>query len=40
MALQGNDAVFSASRLLRLAEDIESDAIAISYAAMFQGRQS
>ena len=35
MALQGNDAVFSASRLLRLAEDVESDAIAISYAATF-----
>jgi hypothetical protein len=35
MALQGNGAVFSASRLLRLAEDVESDAIAISYAAMF-----
>lgn len=35
MALQGNEAVFSPSRLLRLAEDVESDAIAISYAATF-----
>lgn len=35
MALQGNEAVFSASRLLRLAEDVESDAVAISYAAVF-----
>ena len=35
MALQGNEAVFSATRLLRLAEDVESDAVAISYAAMF-----
>lgn len=35
MALQGNEAVFSAARLLRLAEDVESDAVAISYAAMF-----
>jgi hypothetical protein len=35
MALQGNGAVFSASRLLRLAEDVESDAVAISYGAMF-----
>ena len=35
MALEGNGVVFSSSRLLRLAEDVESDAVAISYAAMF-----
>ncbi|MEN8582819.1 hypothetical protein B1A87_001090 [Arthrobacter sp. KBS0703] len=35
MALQGNGAVFSSSRLLRLAEDVESDAIAVTYATMF-----
>jgi hypothetical protein len=35
MAFEGKGAVFSSSRLLRLAEDVESDAVAISYAAMF-----
>lgn len=35
MAFEGNGVVFSSSRLLRLAEDVESDAVAISYAAMF-----
>ncbi len=35
MALQGDEAVFSVSRLLRLAEDLESNDIAISYAAMY-----
>ncbi len=35
MALQGTEAVFSVSRLLRLAEGLESNDIAISYAAMY-----
>ena len=35
MGTQGNEAVFSVSRLLRLAEDLESNDIAISYAAMY-----
>lgn len=35
MATEGNEAVFSVFRLLRLAEDLESDAVAISYAANF-----
>lgn len=35
MESHGNEAVFSVSRLLRLAEDLESNDIAISYAAMY-----
>jgi hypothetical protein len=35
MATEGNEAVFSTSRLLRLAEDLESEAVAISYASAF-----
>lgn len=35
MALQGKEPVFSASRLFRLAEDFDSDAVAISYAETF-----
>ena len=35
MAAEGNEAVFSITRLLRLAQDVESDAVAISYAAAF-----
>lgn len=35
MATEGNDAVFSVFRLLRLAEDLESNDAAVSYAAAF-----
>jgi HPt (histidine-containing phosphotransfer) domain-containing protein len=35
MATAGNHAVFSISRLLLLAEDFESDAVAINYAKTF-----
>ncbi|WP_457973945.1 hypothetical protein [Arthrobacter sp. D1-17] len=35
MAAEGNEAVFSIVRLLRLAQDLESDAVAMSYAAAF-----
>jgi hypothetical protein len=35
MATEGDEAVFSTFRLLRLAEDVESESVAISYAAMF-----
>lgn len=35
MGTEGNEAVFSLLRLLRLAEDLESDAATFSYAATF-----
>jgi hypothetical protein len=35
MATDGDAAVFSVFRLLRLAEDLESDAVAINYASAF-----
>ena len=33
MAPEGTDAVFSPFRLLRLADDIESESVAVGYAA-------
>lgn len=35
MAAEKNEAVFSSSLLLRLAQDMESDAVAMSYASSF-----
>jgi hypothetical protein len=35
MAPEGTDAVFSPFRLLRLADDIESESVAVGYAAAF-----
>ena len=35
MATESNEAVFSVFRLLRLAQDMESDAVAMSYASSF-----